>query len=170
MSDQTIMVIWVIKISFVQFFWLFLPPLLYLICFCWVLTISVLYCAHPYMICSLANSNFFEEISRPSNSLIFFYLFALFTYKVLLNLSVLCSGTLCSVGCIFPFSLAFQFSSFLGSLQGLLRKPLCLLVFLFLGIALVTVSCTVLQISVHSSSGTLTTRSNPSNLFITATV
>ena len=42
--------------------------------------------------------------------------------------------------------------------------------FFFLGMALVTASYTMLQTSVHSSSGTLSTRSNPLNLFITYTV
>jgi len=42
--------------------------------------------------------------------------------------------------------------------------------FLFFGMVLVAASCTMLRISVHSSSGTLSTRSNPLNLFITSTV
>ena len=42
--------------------------------------------------------------------------------------------------------------------------------FFFLGMILVTTSCTMLQTSIHSSSGTLSTRSNPLNLFITAAV
>ena len=42
--------------------------------------------------------------------------------------------------------------------------------FFFFEMILVTASCTVLQTSVHSSSGTLSTRSNPLNLFVTSTV
>ena len=42
--------------------------------------------------------------------------------------------------------------------------------FFFFGMVLLTASCTVLQTSVHSSSGTLFTRSNPLNLFLTCTV
>ena len=42
--------------------------------------------------------------------------------------------------------------------------------FFFLGMFLIIVSYTVLGTSVHSSSGTLPTRSNPLNLFITSTV
>ena len=38
------------------------------------------------------------------------------------------------------------------------------------GMVLFVVSCTILQTSVHSSSGTLLTRSNPLNLFVTSTV
>ena len=46
MSDHTIMVIWVIKTFFVQFFCVLLPSLLNIFCFCYVHTISVFYCAH----------------------------------------------------------------------------------------------------------------------------
>ena len=38
------------------------------------------------------------------------------------------------------------------------------------GMVLMTASCTALQISIHSYSGTLSTRSNPLNLFVTSTV
>ena len=42
--------------------------------------------------------------------------------------------------------------------------------FFFLGMILATASCTMLRIFVHSSSGTLSTRSNPLNLFVTCTI
>ena len=42
--------------------------------------------------------------------------------------------------------------------------------FSFLGMVLVTTYCTMLQTSIHSSSGTLSTRSNPLNLFFISTV
>ena len=42
--------------------------------------------------------------------------------------------------------------------------------FFFLGMILITASCTMSQTSVHSSSGTLSTWSNPSNLFATSSV
>ena len=42
--------------------------------------------------------------------------------------------------------------------------------FFFLGMVLVTTSYTMLQTSVHSSSGTLSARSNPLNLFVTSSV
>ena len=41
--------------------------------------------------------------------------------------------------------------------------------FFFFGIVLVTAPCTVLQTSIHCSSHTLSTRSNPLNLFVTST-
>ena len=42
--------------------------------------------------------------------------------------------------------------------------------FFFLGMVLITASCTMSQTSVHSSSGTLSIRSNPLNLFVTSTI
>ena len=42
--------------------------------------------------------------------------------------------------------------------------------FFFLGMVLITASCTISWTSVHSSSGTLSIRSNPLNLFVTSTV
>ena len=54
----------------------FLPPLLDIFCFCYVHTISALYCAHLCMKCSYGISNFLEEISSLSHSVIFLYFFA----------------------------------------------------------------------------------------------
>ena len=47
---------------------------------------------------------------------------------------------------------------------------LAFLHFFFLGIILITVSCTMSWTSVHSSSATLSIRSSPLNLFLTSTV
>ena len=44
------------------------------------------------------------------------------------------------------------------------------LYFFFFGMVLIPVSCTVLQTSVHSCSGILSTRSSPLNLFVTSNV
>ena len=52
------------------------------------------------------------------------------------------------MGISFLFSFAFHFSSFL-------RQPFCHFAFLFLGKVLITVSCTMLRTSIHSSSSTL---------------
>ena len=48
-------------------------------------------------------------------------------------------------------------------------NPFVFLLFFFFGMVLFTVSCTILWTSVHSSSGTLSTRSSPLNLFVTST-
>ena len=58
MNDHIFLVIWVIKIFLAYFFCVFMPPLLNLFLFCWVLTVSVLYCDHPLMKRSFDTSNF----------------------------------------------------------------------------------------------------------------
>ena len=57
----------------------FLPSLLNLFCFCEVLAISVLYCAHLCMKCSLGISSFLGEISSLFCSVVFLYFSSLFT-------------------------------------------------------------------------------------------
>ena len=72
------MVIQVTKTFFVQFS-VFLPPLLNPFCFCFVLVISVIYCAYLLMKYSLDITNFLEENCSPSHSIVFLYLFTLLT-------------------------------------------------------------------------------------------
>src|SRR5574337_741188 len=105
------MIIWVVKIFFVQFC-VFLPSLLNIFCFCYVHTISVLYQAHLCMKCSLGISNFLEEISCLSHSVVFLYFFTVITEEGFL-ISSSYSLELCIQMLIpFLFSLAFPFSSF----------------------------------------------------------
>ena len=82
------------------------------------LTISVFYHAHPGMKYFLDISNFLEVVSSLSHSIVFPPLLAVLTKNAFFkkNLSLLLSGTLHSAGCIFPFSLAFHFSSCLSYL------------------------------------------------------
>ena len=137
-------VIWVTKTFFVEFFCLFLQPLLNLFCFCKVHTVSVLYCAHLGMKYSLGVSNFLEEISSFP-----FYCFPLFLFIVHLSrlsyLSLLFFGTLLLVGYIFPFLhclLLFFFS------QLFVKPPqttiLASSIYFLLEIFLVTTFCTML--------------------------
>ena len=79
-------------------------------------------------------------------------------------------GTLHSDAYIFPFLLCLSFLFFQCYLKGLLRQPFCFFHFFFLGMVLLPVSCTISQTSIHSSSGTLSIRSNPLNLFVTSIV
>ena len=69
-------------------------------------TVSVLYCAHLWKKCSFDISNFLEDVSSLSPSVVFLYYFALFTEEGLL-VSLLFSGTLPLVGCTLPFLLWF---------------------------------------------------------------
>ena len=98
------------------------------------------------------------------------YFYALFIEKGPSCVSLLFSGTLCLVGCTFPFlpclSLLFFLHFFVKPPQ---TTTLLFLLFFFWGMDLFAASCTVLWTSIHSSSGILFTRSNPLNLFSTST-
>ena len=94
------------QIFFVQFFCMLLPPL-FNICFCQVHTISVLYCAHLCMKCSLGISSFLEEISTLSCSIIFLYFFALITEEGFLTFPCYSLELCIQIGISFLFSFAF---------------------------------------------------------------
>ena len=65
---------------------------------------------------------------------------------------------------------ALPFISLLYSAISICKASICLTAFLFLWDGFVTASCTMSWTSIHSSSGTLSTRSNLLNLLITSTV
>ena len=112
---------------------------------------------------SLDISNLLEETSSLCHSIVFLYFFALFTLEDFL-ISPCYSLELCiQMSISFLFSFAFHFSFLHSYLSGLLRQQVCF----FLGMVLIPVSCTVSHTSIHSSSGTLSIRSNPLNLFLT---
>ena len=122
------------------------------------------------MKCSLGISNFLEEISSLSHSIVFLYLFALIAEEGFL-ISPCYSLELCiQMGVSFLFSFAFHFSSFTAICKASSDSYFAFLHFFFLGMVLIPVSCTMSQTSVHSSSGTLSIKSNPLNLFLTSTV
>ena len=115
MSDHTIVSIWVMPIFFVQFFCVFLPPLL--ISSASVRSIPFLSFIKPIFAWNVTLvSNFLEEISSLSHSVVFLYFFALITE----DLFLLFFGTLHSDGYIFPFLLCF---SLLFSSQLFVRPP-----------------------------------------------
>ena len=108
--------------------------------------------------------SFLEEICSLSHSIVFLYFFVLITEEGFL-FSPCYSFELCiQMGMSFLFSFAFCFSSFHSCFEGLLRQPFAFLHFIFLGMVLITASCTMSQTSFLSSSGTLSIRSNPLNL------
>ena len=121
----------------------FLYILLNIFCFCYFHNVFVLYHAHLCMKCSLSISDFLEEISSLSHSIVFLYFFALIAEEGFLISSCysleLCIQMLIS----FLFSFAFEFSSFLRYFSGLLRQPFALLHFFFFTMALITASCTM---------------------------
>ena len=151
-------------------FCVFLPPLLNIFCFYYVHTISVLYCAHLCPKCSLGISSFLEEISILSHSLVSSISLHWSLRKAFLSLLAI------------PWKSAFRwvylsFSPF--PLSSLFFPANCkassdnhfdILYFFFLGMVLNTASCTMSPTSVHSSSGTVSIRSNHLKLFVTSTV
>ena len=106
----------------------------------------------------LGISNFLEEISSLSHSIGFLYFFTLMA-KEGFHISPCSSLERCIQMVIsFLFSFAFSVSSLHSCLQGLLREPFCFLEFLFLGVFLISPSCTTSWTSIHSSSGQETPR------------
>ena len=80
---------------------------------------------------SLGISNFLEEISSLSHSIVFLYFIALISEEGFL-ISPCCSLELCiQMGISFLFSFAFCFSYFHSYLKGLLRQPFCCFAFVF---------------------------------------
>ena len=130
-------------------------------------SISVLYCAHLCMKCSLGISNFLEEISGLSHSIIFLYFFALITYLSILG--ILWNSAFKWVYLSFS-PLPFTSLLFSGICMASWDNHFAFLHFFLLGMVLITASCTMSGTSIHSLSGTLSIRSNPLNLFLTSTV
>ena len=80
---------------------------------------SVLYCAHLCMKCSLGISDFLGEIYSLRYSLVFLYFFALITEKGLLISPCYSLELYIQMGISFLFAFAFYFPSF----QQLLIRP-----------------------------------------------
>ena len=106
------------------------------------------------MKCSLDISNFLEEVSSLFHSVVFLYFFALITEKGFL-ISPCCSLELC----ILFFSLVFSSLLFIVIYKASSNNHFAFLHFFFLGMVLITPSCTISQTSICSSSGSV--RSNP---------
>ena len=167
MSDHTIMVIWVIKI-----FWygssmpschLFLIssasvrsiPFLSLIVYIFAWNIPLV-------------SQIFLRRSLVFPFLLFSSIFLHWSLRKAFLSPLAIFWTLHSDAYIFPFLLCL--SRLLFS-QLFVRPPQTTVLHLFfLGMVLITASCTMSQTYVHSSSGTLSIRSNPLNLLVTSTV
>ena len=148
-----------------------------------LLSFTVLYCAHLCMKCSLGMSNFLEAISSLSHSIVFLYFFALITEEGFLICPCYSLELCIQMSLSFFFSLFFTSFLFSAICKASSDNPFAFFHFFFLGMVLITASCTMLQTSVHSSSGTLelkclirsirsnlSIRSNPLNLFVTSTV
>ena len=95
------------------------------------------------MKCSLDISNFLEEISHLSHSIVFLYFFALITEEGFL-ISPCYSLELCvQMGISFLFSFAFASLLFTAICKALCDSHFAFLHFFFLGMVLIPVSCTM---------------------------
>ena len=117
------------------------------------------------MKCSLGISNFLEEISNLSHSVVFLYFFALIAEEGILISPCYSLELFIQMLISFLFSFAFHFSSFAAICKDSSDSRFAFLHFFSMGMVLIPVSCTMSQTSVHSSSRTLSTRSSPLNLF-----
>ena len=118
-------------------------------------TISVLYWAHLCMKCSLGISNFLEEISSLSHSVVSLYFFTRIPEEGFL-ISPCDSLELCiQMGISFLFSLPLASLLFSAICNASSDNYFSFLHFFFLGMVLITASCTMLWTCIHSSSGTL---------------
>ena len=122
------------------------------------------------MKCSLCISNFLEEISSLSHSVVFLYFFALITEEAFLSLLAILWNS--AFRCLYlSFSpLLFTSLLFTAICKASPDSHFAFLHFFSMGMVLILVSYTVSRTSVHSSSGSLSIRSNPLNLFLTSTV
>ena len=127
------------------------------------------YCAHLCMKCSLGISNFLEEISSLSHSIVFLYFFAMIIEEdfFLSLLPILCNSAL---RCLYlSFSpLLFTSLLFTAIYKASSDNHFAFFAFIFLRDGFDHHSYTMSQTSVHSSSSTF--ESNPLNLFVSYTV
>ena len=104
---------------------------------------------------SLGISNFLEKISSLSNSTVFLYFFALITEESFL-IAPCYSLELCiQMGISFLSPLLFASLLFTAICKASSDSHFALLHFLFLGMVLVPISCTMSRTSIHNSSSTL---------------
>ena len=145
------------KIFFVQFFCVFLPPLLNIFCFCRSLPflsfIEPIFAWNVPLVCLI-----FLKRSLVFSILFFPLFLCIVHFKRLFYLSFLVSETLHSDGYIFPF-VSLLFSAICKASS---NNHFSFLHFFFWEVILITASYTMLQTSVHPSSGILSIRSNSS--------
>ena len=110
--------------------------------------------------CSLDVSNFLEEITSLSHSIVSLYFYALITEEGFL-ISPCYSLELCiQMDISFLSPLPFTSLLFSAICKASSDSHFAFLHFFFLGMVLITFSCTMLRTSVHRSSGTVSIRSN----------
>ena len=134
-----------------------------------VLPMNIQDCAHLCIKHSLGISNFLEEISSLSHFTVFLYFFAMITEEGFF-IPPCYSSELC-IQMFISFLSSLPFASFLFSVicKASSDNHFVFFNFFFLGMVLITASCTMLWTSIHSSSGPLSIRSNPLNPLVIST-
>src|SRR5574337_413375 len=122
------------------------------------------------MKCSFGISDFLDEISSLSHSVVFLYFFALIAEEGFLISSCYSLELCIQILISFLFSFAFCFLLLTAICKASPDSHFDFLHFFSMGMVLIPVSCTMSQTSFHSSSGTPSIRSRPLNLFLTSTV
>ena len=117
------------------------------------------------MKCSLGISNFLEEISSLSHSIVSLYFFALIAEKVFLTSSCYSLELCIPMGISFLFSFSFTSLLLIAICKASSDNHFSFMHFFSLGMVLIPASCTVSQTSTQSSSGSLSINSNLLNLF-----
>ena len=120
------------------------------------------------MKCSLGISNFLEEVSSPYHSAVFLYSLHWSLRKAFLSLLAILWNS--AFRWVYLSHLNMASLLFTAICKASSDSRFACLHFFFLGMVLIPVSCTMSRISIHSSSGTLSIRSSPLNLFLTPTV
>ena len=134
------------------------------------LSFIVLYFIYVWNI-PLVSLKFLEDISSLSHSIVFLYFFALFTEEGFLISPCYSLERCIQMDVSFLFSCAFHLPFFFTAIcKASSDNHFAFLHFFFLGMVLINVSYAMSRTSIHSSSGTLSIRSNPLNLFLTSTV
>ena len=111
------------------------------------------------MKCSLGISNFLEEISSLSHSIVSLFSLHWFLRKAFLSLLAICWNSAFKWVYLSFSPLLFPFSSFTAICKTSSGNHFAFLHFFFWGLVLIPVSYTVSPTSIHSSSGTLSIRS-----------
>ena len=117
---------------------------------------------------SLGVSNYLEEISILSHSVVFLYSLHWSLRKAFLPLLAILWNSAFKLVYLSFSPLLFASLLFTAICKASSDNHFGFLHFFFLGMVLIPATCTMSRSSIHSSSGTLSIRSNPLNLFFTS--
>ena len=122
------------------------------------------------MKCSFGISDFLEEISSLSHSVVFLYFFALIAEESFLSLLAILWNSAFKCKYLSFSPLLFTSLLFTAICKSSSDSYFAVLHFFSMRMVLIPVSCTMSRTSFHSSSGTPSISSSPLNLFLTSTV